>query len=60
MKRMTLAKASWYGKTPQKFDAHFMFRFMVLVSDRLKSVNTALQKKSLQFSHAELIVEAVK
>ncbi|XP_040077567.1 zinc finger MYM-type protein 1-like [Ixodes scapularis] len=33
---------------------------MLLVFERLESVNTALQKKSLQFTRAELLVKAVE
>lgn len=54
------SQSEWVRKDILKFDAYFMPRLMLLVFDRLESVNTALQKKSLQFSQAELIVNAVK
>lgn len=59
-KNDTGAKASGRGKALQNSHAYFMLRLMLLVFDRLESVNTALQEKILQFSHAEIIVKAVK
>ncbi|XP_064485918.1 zinc finger MYM-type protein 1-like [Ornithodoros turicata] len=59
-KNDTGAKASGYAKALGKFDSYFMLRLMILVFERLESANSALQKKSLQFGHAEQIVKAVK
>lgn len=59
-KNDTGAKASGYAKTLQKFDTYFLLRLMLLVFERLESVNSALQKKSLQFTRAQHLVKAVE
>lgn len=41
-KNDTGAKASSYARTLKKFNAYFLLRLMLLVFERLESVNTAL------------------
>lgn len=59
-KNDTGAKASGYARTLQKFNTYFLLRLMLLVFERLESVNSALQKKSLQFTRAQHLVKAVE